>query len=161
MELIRDCEKKVLIQAGEKEYDFLLATNKMLAEPQILDKDINLEQLKNMMTEYGLQFHIKELPDLTRELYFYAKDANIAARAIERTLNEILEDPETVTKPTLETLIKQAKEQVEVQKQAKLEELQQSKGALIKEGSKEATQTAKESLESLSLFEDLKGGIEL
>ena len=72
-----------------------------------------------------------------------------------------MEDPETVTKPTLETLIKQAKEQVEVQKQAKLEELQQAKGALIKEGSKEATQTAKESLESLSLFEDLKGGIEL
>lgn len=161
MELIRDCENKVLLQAGEKEYDFLLATNKMLAEPQILDKDINLEQLKNMMTEYGLQFHIKELPDLSKELYFYAKDANIAARAIERTLNEILEDPEMVTKPTLEKLIKQAKEQVEIQKQAKVEELQQTKGALIKEGSKEVAKNTKESLESLSLFEDIKDGLEL
>ncbi|EJZ8466911.1 hypothetical protein OIV85_002596 [Enterococcus faecalis] len=162
MELIRDCEKKVLLQAGEKEYDFLLATNKMLAEPQILDKDINLDQLKNMMTDYGLQFHIKELPDLSRELFFYAKDANIAARAIERTLNEILEDPETVTKPTLETLIKQAKAQVEVQKQAKAEEIEKAKEAsVVKAGGKEAAQTAKESLDSLSLFEELKGGIEL
>lgn len=162
IELIRDCENKVLLQAGEKDYEFLLATNKMLAEPQILDKDINLDQLKNMMTDYGLQFHIKELPDLTRELYFYAKDANIAARAIERTLNEILEDPETVTKPTLEKLIKQAKEQVEVQKQAKVEEIDKVKEAsVVKAGAKEATQTAKDSLDSLSLFEDLKGGIEL
>ncbi|MDN3202055.1 hypothetical protein P0E66_13060 [Enterococcus faecalis] len=167
-ELIRDCEKKVLMQAGEKEYDFLLSTNKMLAEPQIINKEINLEQLKNMLTEYGLQFHIKELPDQTKELHFYAKDANLAARAISRTVDTILEDPETITKPTLSSLIQQAKEQVKEKEQAlkqkeeKTQVLVGEKGTSIgKEGVYQTSEAAKEALDALSLFDNMKDGIEL
>jgi len=141
MELIRDCEKKLLVQAGEKDYEFLLSSNKMLAEPQLLDQAVNLDQLKNMMTEYGLQFHVKEFPDMTSEMYFYAKDANIAARALERTVETIINDPETVTKPTLEALIEEAKGKTK-EKVAAVEE-------------------AKESLDALSLFDDISGGIDL
>lgn len=162
IDLIRDCEKKVLIQAGEKEYEFLMGTNKMLAEPQLLNQDLNLEQLKNMMTEYGLQFHIKELPDQMRELHFFAKDANIAARAINRTLETILEEPETVTKPTFEALIKQAQKQTKEKIQEKQEELQTKPGVpSIKEGTKEVAETAQDSLKEISLFDDLKDGMEL
>lgn len=158
-ELIKDCEKKVLVQAGEKDYDFLMGTNKMLAQPQVLNKDVNFEQLKNMMTEYGLQFHIKDLPDQTKELHFFAKDANVAARAIDRTIDSIVNDPKSVTKPSLENLIKQAKEQAHNQKQQKQEEkevqLGETKSAI------ESAKDSKETLESLSLFDELKDGIEL
>lgn len=158
LELISDCEKKVLVQAGEKDYEFLLSTNKMLAEPQLLDKNINLEQLKNMMTEYGLQFHLKELPDQAKELHFYAKDANIAARALDRTLETILADPESVTKPTLESLIQRAKEQTK-EKQEVVQEAKEATSGKDAASLKQAK--ANEMLESLSLFDELKDGIEL
>lgn len=158
IDLIRDCEKKILVQAGEKDYEFMIANNKMLAEPQILAKDINLDQLKNMLSEYGMQFHIKELPDLTRELHFFAKDSNIAARAISRTLENIINDPESITKPTLESLIQKAKQQSK-EKQETLEKKQES---TVKQGVSEKTaESAKETFESLSLFEELKEGIDL
>lgn len=163
MELIRDCEKKLLVQAGEKDYEFLLSSNKMLAEPQLLDQAVNLDQLKNMMTEYGLQFHVKEFPDMTSEMYFYAKDANIAARALERTVETIINDPETVTKPTLEALIEEAKGKTK-EKVAAVEEAKESSVTAIKDGTKTAVDTtkeAKESLEALSLFDDISGGIDL
>ncbi|WP_195514439.1 hypothetical protein [Enterococcus sp. 1001283B150225_161107_E12] len=163
MELIRDCEKKLLVQAGEKDYEFLLSSNKMLAEPQILDQAVNLDQLKNMMTEYGLQFHVKEFPDMTSEMYFYAKDANIAARALERTVETIINDPETVTKPTLEALIEEAKGKTK-EKVAAVEEAKESSVTAIKDGTKNAVDTtkeAKESLDALSLFDDISGGIDL
>lgn len=163
MELIRDCEKKLLVQAGEKDYEFLLSSNKMLAEPQLLDQAVNLDQLKNMMTEYGLQFHVKEFPDMTSEMYFYAKDANIAARALERTVETILNDPETVTKPTLEALIEEAKGKTK-EKVAAVEETKESSVTAIKDGTKTAVDTtkeAKESLDALSLFDDISGGIDL
>lgn len=163
MELIRDCEKKILVQAGEKDYEFLLSSNKMLAEPQLLDQAVNLDQLKNMMTEYGLQFHVKEFPDMTSEMYFYAKDANIAARALERTVETILNDPETVTKPTLEALIEEAKGKTK-EKVAAVEEVKESSVTAIKDGTKTAVDTtkeAKESLDALSLFDDISGGIDL
>lgn len=163
MELIRDCEKKLLVQAGEKDYEFLLSSNKMLAEPQLLDQAVNLDQLKNMMTEYGLQFHVKEFPDMTSEMYFYAKDANIAARALERTVETILNDPETVTKPTLEALIEEAKGKTK-EKVAAVEEVKESSVTAIKDGTKAAVDTtkeAKESLDALSLFDDISGGIDL
>ncbi|MGG5308292.1 hypothetical protein IGK38_003024 [Enterococcus pernyi] len=163
MELIRDCEKKMLVQAGEKDYEFLLSSNKMLAEPQLLDQAINLDQLKNMMTEYGLQFHVKEFADMTSEMYFYAKDANIAARALERTVETIINDPETVTKPTLEALIEEAKGKTK-EKVAAVEEAKESSVTAIKDGTKTAVDTtkeAKESLDALSLFDDISGGIDL
>lgn len=163
MELIRDCEKKLLVQAGEKDYEFLLSSNKMLAEPQLLDQAVNLDQLKNMMTEYGLQFHVKEFPDMTSEMYFYAKDANIAARALERTVETIINDPETVTKPTLEVLIEEAKGKTK-EKVAAVEEAKESSVTAIKDGTKTAVDTtkeAKESLDALSLFDDISGGIDL
>lgn len=163
MELIRDCEKKLLVQAGEKDYEFLLSSNKMLAEPQLLDQAVNLDQLKNMMTEYGLQFHIKEFPDMTSEMYFYAKDANIATRALERTVETIINDPETVTKPTLEALIEEAKGKTK-EKVAAVEEAKESSVTAIKDGTKTAVDTtkeAKESLDALSLFDDISGGIDL
>lgn len=163
MELIRDCEKKLLVQAGEKDYEFLLSSNKMLAEPQLLDQAVNLDQLKNMMTEYGLQFHVKEFPDMTSEMYFYAKDANIAARALERTVETIINDPETVTKPTLEALIEEAKGKTK-EKVAAVEEAKESSVTAIKDGTKTAVDTtkeAKESLDALSLFDDISGGIDL
>lgn len=163
MELIRDCEKKLLVQAGEKDYEFLLSSNKMLAEPQLLDQAVNLDQLKNMMTEYGLQFHVKEFPDMTSEMYFYAKDANIAARALERTVETIINDPETVTKPTLEVLIEEAKVKTK-EKVAAVEEAKESSVTAIKDGTKTAVDTtkeAKESLDALSLFDDISGGINL
>lgn len=163
MELIRDCEKKLLVQAGEKDYEFLLSSNKMLAEPQLLDQAVNLDQLKNMMTEYGLQFHVKEFPDMTSEMYFYAKDANIAARALERTVETIINDPETVTKPTLEALIEEAKGKTK-EKVAAVEEAKESSVTAIKDGTKTAADTtkeAKESLDALSLFDDISGGIDL
>lgn len=163
MELIRDCEKKLLVQAGEKDYEFLLSSNKMLAEPQLLDQAVNLDQLKKMMTEYGLQFHVKEFPDMTSEMYFYAKDANIAARALERTVETILNDPETVTKPTLEALIEEAKGKTK-EKVAAVEEVKESSVTAIKDGTKAAVDTtkeAKESLDALSLFDDISGGIDL
>ena len=158
-ELIKDCEKKVLVQAGEKDYDFLMGTNKMLAQPQILNQDVNFEQLKNMMTEYGLQFHIKDLPDQTKELHFFAKDANVAARAIDRTIDNIVNDPKSVTKPSLEALIKQAKEQAHNQKQQKQEEKEVQLGET--KSAVGSAKDSKETLESLSLFEELKDGIEL
>ncbi|GMC02541.1 hypothetical protein K5E_22060 [Enterococcus thailandicus] len=158
-ELIKDCEKKVLVQAGEKDYDFLMGTNKMLAQPQVLNQDVNFEQLKNMMTEYGLQFHIKDLPDQTKELHFFAKDANVAARAIDRTIDNIVNDPKSVTKPSLENLIKQAKEQAHNQKQQKQEEKEVQLGET--KSPVESAKDSKETLESLSLFDELKDGIEL
>lgn len=163
MDLIRDCEKKLLVQAGEKDYEFLLASNKMLAEPQVLDQAVNLEQLKNMMTEYGLQFHIKDFPDKTSEMFFYAKDANIAALAINKTLETIINDPETVTKPTLEALIEEAKGKTK-EKAAAVDKTKEATVTTTKEGTKTAVDTtkeAKESLEALSLFDDLSGGIDL
>lgn len=163
MELIRDCEKKLLVHAGEKDYEFLLSSNKMLAEPQLLDQAVNLDQLKNMMTEYGLQFHVKEFPDMTSEMYFYAKDANIAAHALERTVETIINDPETVTKPTLEALIEEAKGKTK-EKVAAVEEAKESSVTAIKDGTKTAVDTtkeAKESLDALSLFDDISGGIDL
>lgn len=163
MELIRDCEKKLLVQAGEKDYEFLLSSNKMLAEPQLLDQAVNLDQLKKMMTEYGLQFHVKEFPDMTSEMYFYAKDANIAARALERTVETIINDPETVTKPTLEALMEEAKGKTK-EKVAAVEEAKESSVTAIKDGTKtvvDTTKEAKESLDALSLFDDISGGIDL
>jgi len=157
LELIRDCEKKLMVQTGEKDYEFLISNNKMLAEPQILNKDMNLEQLKNMMTEYGLQFHIKELPDLTKELHFFAKDANIAARAIDRTLETILNDPDTVTKPTFEALMKKAIEQTKEKQEA----VKETKEAANPNLPDKASETSKETMEKLSLFDDVKDGIEL
>jgi hypothetical protein len=157
VELIRDCEKKLMVQAGEKDYEFLITNNKMLAEPQILDKAINLDQLKNMMTEYGLQFHIKELPDLTKELHFFSKDANIAARAIDRTLETILNDPDTVTKPTFEALMKKAIEQTK-EKQEAVKETKEAENPNLPD---KASETSKETMEKLSLFDDVKDGIEL
>lgn len=154
LELIRDCEKKLLIKAGEKDYEFLISTNKMLAEPQILDKELNLDQLKNMLTEYGLQFHVKELPDQTKELHFFSKDANIAARAIGRTLDNIAADPECVTKPTLASMIEQAKEQAK-------EKVQNIKETAPVKGTTEATKEAEDAFNVLSLFDDDKGGIDL
>lgn len=157
LELIRDCEKKLLIKAGEKEYDFLLATNKMLAEPQILNKDINLDQLKNMMTEYGLQFHIKELSDQTKELHFFAKDANIAARALDRTLEEMINHPESVTKPTLDTIITKSKEQ----SIAKQEEMKQAKEtAEITTSTEHSVKGIKEVTEKASIIEDMTNSID-
>ncbi|EGP4894558.1 hypothetical protein FI615_002062 [Enterococcus faecium] len=159
-ELIRDCEKKVLLQAGEKDFHFFIESNKMLAQPQILNKEVNLDQLKKMMTEYGLQFHIKDLPDHTKELHFFAKDANIAARAIDRTIESIVDDPATVTKPTLEQRIKEAKSKVQEEKIQK----QKEKDAGLGEGKEgmESAKESKETLETLSLFEEeLKDGIEL
>ena len=157
VELIRDCEKKLMVQAGEKEYEFLISNNKMLAEPQILDQPINLDQLKNLMTEYGLQFHIKELPDLTKELHFFAKDANIVARAIDRTLETILNDPGTVTKPTFEALMKRAIEQTKEKQEA----VKETKEAANPNLPDKASETSKETMEKLSLFDDVKDGIEL
>lgn len=154
LELIRDCEKKLLIKAGEKDYEFLISSNKMLAEPQILNKDVNLDQLGNMLTEYGLQFHIKELPDQTKELYFFSKDANIANRAINRTLENIAADPECITKPTLANMIEQAKEQAK-------EKVQDIKEAGVVKGTTEATKEAEDAFNVLSLFDDDKGGIDL
>lgn len=154
LELIRDCEKKLLIKAGEKDYEFLISSNKMLAEPQILNKDVNLDQLGNMLTEYGLQFHIKELPDQTKELYFFSKDANIANRAINRTLETIAADPECITKPTLANMIEQAKEQAK-------EKVQDIKEAGVVKGTTEATKEAEDAFNVLSLFDDDKGGIDL
>lgn len=158
-ELIRDCEKKILVQAGEKDFKFLMESNKMLAQPQILNKEVNFDQLKKMMTEYGLQFHIKDLPDQTKELHFFAKDANIAARAIDRTIDSIVKDPTIVTKPTLEQLINQAKSKVQEEKIQK----QEAKEAGLGEGKDiiESAKESKETLEALSLFDDLKDGIEL
>ncbi|WP_065772512.1 hypothetical protein [Enterococcus faecium] len=158
-ELIRDCEKKLLLQAGEKDFQFLMESNKMLAQPQILNKEVNIDQLKKMMTEYGLQFHIKDLPDHTKELHFFAKDANIAARAIDRTIDSIVNDPTAVTKPTLEQLIKEAQSKVQDEKLQKQEAKEVGLGE-----SKNVTESAtesKETLETLSLFEELKDGIEL
>lgn len=158
-ELIRDCEKKLLLQAGEKDFQFLMESNKMLAQPQILNKEVNIDQLKKMMTEYGLQFHIKDLPDHTKELHFFAKDANIAARAIDRTIDSIVNDPTAVTKPTLEQLIKEAQSKVQDEKLQKQEAKEVGLGE-----SKNVTESAtesKEMLETLSLFEELKDGIEL
>lgn len=158
-ELIRDYEKKILLQAGEKDFQFLMESNKMLAQPQILNKEVNFDQLKKMMTEYGLQFHIKDLPDHTKELHFFAKDANIAARAIDRTIDSIVNDPTAVTKPTLEQLIKEAKSKVQDEKLQKQEakEVGLGEGKGVIESAKES----KETLETLSLFEELKDGIEL
>lgn len=152
LELIRDCEKKLMIKAGERDYEFLVSSNKMLAEPQVLDKEVNLDQLKNMLTEYGLQFHIKDLPDQTKELHFFSKDSNIAARAISRTLENIAADPECVTKPTLTALINRAKEQTK-------ESLEKAKEKTL--DSKTETKDMKETFDALSLFKDGDGGIEL
>ncbi|MDO0896252.1 hypothetical protein Q1X24_15450 [Enterococcus sp. B1E4] len=163
MELIRDCEKKLLIKAGEKDYEFLLASNKMLAEPQLLNKEVNLDQLKTMLTEYGLQFHVKELPDQTMELHFYAKDANVATRALQRTIDEIVKDPDCVTKPTFEALIKQAKEQ-STEKAKSVEKEKEASFQVGSEGTKlvgDSAKEAKETLDALSLFENAGGGIEL
>lgn len=154
-ELIRDCEKKLLLQAGEKDFQFLMESNKMLAQPQILNKEVNIEQLKKMMTEYGLQFHIKDLPDHTKELHFFAKDANIAARAIDRTIDSIVNDPTAVTKPTLEQLIKEAQSKVQDEK------LQKQEAKEVGLGESKNVTESKETLETLSLFEELKDGIEL
>lgn len=158
MELIRDCEKKVLVQAGEKDYEFMISNNKMLAEPQILGKDVNLEQLKNMLSDYGLQFHLKELPDSTKELHFFAKDSNIAARAIDRTLENISNNPDSVTSPTLESLIQNAKEK----SKEKQDSLEKSKETSVKSNvTDKAVDSTKETAEVLSLFDDLKDGIDL
>lgn len=154
-ELIRDCEKKLLLQAGEKDFQFLMESNKMLAQPQILNKEVNIDQLKKMMTEYGLQFHIKDLPDHTKELHFFAKDANIAARAIDRTIDSIVNDPTAVTKPTLEQLIKEAQSKVQDEK------LQKQEAKEVGLGESKNVTESKETLETLSLFEELKDGIEL
>ncbi|MGH1841484.1 hypothetical protein [Enterococcus gallinarum] len=161
IELIRDCEKKVLIKAGEKDYEFFMASNKMLAEPQLLNKEVNLEQLKAMMTEYGMQFHLKELPDQSMELHFFAKDANIASHAIRRTIDTIVNDPSTVTKPTLESLIKDAKDHVK-EKAAQVEQEKESTVQLSQIGGEvgDSAKEAKEALDALSLFES-SGGIEL
>ncbi|MCR1946014.1 hypothetical protein [Enterococcus gallinarum] len=161
IELIRDCEKKVLIKAGEKDYEFFMASNKMLAEPQLLNKEVNLEQLKAMMTEYGMQFHLKELPDQSMELHFFAKDANIASHAIRRTIDTIVNDPSTVTKPTLESLIKDAKDHVK-EKAAQVEQAKESTVQLSQIGGEvgDSAKEAKEALDALSLFES-SGGIEL
>lgn len=161
IELIRDCEKRVLIKAGEKDYEFFMASNKMLAEPQLLNKEVNLEQLKAMMTEYGMQFHLKELPDQSMELHFFAKDANIASHAIRRTIDTIVNDPSTVTKPTLESLIKDAKDHVK-EKAAQVEQEKESTVQLSQIGGEvgDSAKEAKEALDALSLFES-SGGIEL
>ncbi|WP_321386453.1 hypothetical protein [uncultured Enterococcus sp.] len=155
-ELLRDCEKKILLQAGEKDLDYFMSSNKMLAEPQLLDKHINLEQLKNVMEEYGMQFHIKELADKTKELHFFAKDANIAAHAINKTLDELLKDPEKVTKPTLEMLIKQAKEKTQAQQET---HEKTKEAAATSKAPEKATEEAKETLDAISLFDE--GGIDL
>ncbi len=162
IELIRDCEKKGADQSWRKKtMSFFMASNKMLAEPQLLNKEVNLEQLKAMMTEYGMQFHLKELPDQSMELHFFAKDANIASHAIRRTIDTIVNDPSTVTKPTLESLIKDAKDRVK-EKAAQVEQAKESTVQLSQIGGEvgDSAKEAKEALDALSLFES-SGGIEL
>jgi len=80
--------------SGEKDLDFMMRDGKMLAEPQLLNKSVNFDQVKQVLAEYEMQFHIKELENGEKELHFFAKDANVCANALDKAMEDISKNPE-------------------------------------------------------------------
>lgn len=123
--------KKQNLAPGEKSLEFLLKTGKTIAEPQLLEKAVNLEQLKNVLKAYGLQFHIKSLDEGKHEVLFLAKDANVARNAFAQALDEISQNPEIVSSPSLKQSIKEAQKEEEKAIAAKMAEKMQERQAAV------------------------------
>lgn len=121
--------KRQNLAPGEKSLEFLMKTGKAIAEPQLLEKAVNLEQLKNVLKDYGLQFHIKALDDGKHEVLFLAKDANVARNAFAQALDEISQNPEIVSSPSLTQSIKEAQKEEEKTIAAKMREKMQERQA--------------------------------
>jgi hypothetical protein len=121
--------KRQNLAPGEKSLEFLMKTGKAIAEPQLLEKAVNLEQLKNVLKDYGLQFHIKALDDGKHEVLFLAKDANVARNAFAQALDEISQNPEIVSSPSLTQSIKEAQKEEEKAIAAKMAEKMQERQA--------------------------------
>ena len=125
--------KRQNLAPGEKSLEFLMKTGKAIAEPQLLEKAVNLEQLKNVLKDYGLQFHIKALDDGKHEVLFLAKDANVARNAFAQALDEISQNPEIVSSPSLTQSIKEAQKEEEKAIAAKMAEKMQERQAAIQQ----------------------------
>ncbi|USI69363.1 PcfB family protein (plasmid) [Lactococcus petauri] len=121
--------KRQNLAPGEKSLEFLMKTGKAIAEPQLLEKAVNLEQLKNVLKDYGLQFHIKALDDGKHEVLFLAKDANVTRNAFAQALDEISKNPEIVSSPSLTQSIKEAQKEEEKAIAAKMAEKMQERQA--------------------------------
>ncbi|MGY3713715.1 DUF3801 domain-containing protein [Lactococcus petauri] len=121
--------KRQNLAPGEKSLEFLMKTGKAIAEPQLLEKAVNLEQLKNVLKDYGLQFHIKALDDGKHEVLFLAKDANVARNAFAQALDEISHNPGIVSSPSLTQSIKEAQKEEEKAIAAKMREKMQERQA--------------------------------
>ncbi|MDT2904409.1 hypothetical protein P7H72_14405, partial [Lactococcus lactis] len=110
--------------SGEKDLDFMMRDGKMLAEPQLLNKSVNLDQVKQVLAEYEMQFHIKELVNGEKELHFFAKDANVCANALDKAMEDILKNPEKATQPSFESEVKVSKQKEAEEIKAKQAEKQ-------------------------------------
>lgn len=121
--------------SGEKDLDFMMRDGKMLAEPQLLNKSVNLDQVKQVLAEYEMQFHIKELENGEKELHFFAKDANVCANALDKAMEDISKKPEKATQPSFES-------EVKVSKQKEAEEIK------AKQTEKQKVQEANKTVES-------------
>ncbi|KAF6207430.1 hypothetical protein GE061_018673 [Apolygus lucorum] len=130
-----DKDNNVGQSSGEKDLDFMMRDGKMLAEPQLLNKSVNLDQVKQVLAEYGMQFHIKELENGEKELHFFAKDANVCANALDKAMEDISKNPEKATQPSFES-------EVKVSKQKEAEEIK------AKQAEKQKVQEANKTVES-------------
>ncbi|GAB2022648.1 hypothetical protein RyT2_17220 [Pseudolactococcus yaeyamensis] len=103
---------------GEKSMSFMATDGKMIAQPQSLSAEtVNLGQLKNHLEKYQLQFHIEPISSKEFELHFFAKDKELAAKALERAMVDLVKDPSQITAKDLEGEFEAGKD-----KQAKIRE---------------------------------------
>lgn len=96
-------------EGGEKPLKVLLNDGKTIAEPQLLDEAVNMAQLKNVLTEYDLKFHVKKAPDGKNELYFFAKDKAVFQSAMDKAITDISKNPSIVSAPALTAEIQKAR----------------------------------------------------
>lgn len=133
---------------GEKDMNFMMRDGKMLAEAQLLKKSVNLEQVKQVLSEYKMQFHIKALKNGDKELHFFAKDANVCAKALEKAMEEISKNPEKATQSSFESEVKAAK-----QKEAEEIKVKQAEKQKVQEVSQTVDGLSKSSIDSKAVTE--------
>ncbi|MGV8956300.1 hypothetical protein [Lactococcus lactis] len=147
---------------GEKDMNFMMRDGKMLAEAQLLKKSVNLEQVKQVLSEYKMQFHIKALKNGDKELHFFAKDANVCAKALEKAMEEISKNPEKATQSSFESEVKAAKqkeaEEIKV-KQAEKQKVQEVSQTV--DGLSKSPIDSKAVTEAVTIENPFEGGLDI
>lgn len=126
--------------AGEKDLDVLLRDGKAIAQPQLLDEAVNLEQLKNQLTDKGLQFHIEPSETGKDALYFFAKDKEVFQSALDSLIDDITKDPRIVSTRTIKQEIDQTVKKQKAANEKEIDKATQKVANATTDATKKATE---------------------